>query len=116
MTTEAQLQSNATHDHEGSMAEVLDFVKRLPDGIGTTNSEAENTLRLDRLTVCSALANLRIAGKLRDSGYKRMGAHGKPQTVWVLGDDRHVVLKHRLTKLYKLADSLGFNVIPKENH
>ena len=45
---------------------------------------------------------LREHGKLRDSGEKRRGASsGRLQTVWVLGDDRHLVEWHRRRKLEK---------------
>lgn len=59
----------------------------------------------------NAMKDIRQQGIVQDSGVKRSNWKGNAnQNVWTLGDDRDVVLAHKIIKLHKLADELGYRV------
>lgn len=99
MSTPAQLESFAQGDWNGAAAAVLRYVT-MHEPNGVTSEEVEAGLGMDRLTAASSLSTLRSAGEVKDSGRTRTRLR-RSQTVWVLGDERHIVEVNRRRKLQK---------------
>ncbi len=97
MSTEAQQIANSTANKASLEADVFWL---LGYG-GLINDEIADTTGKRQGAISGAITALREAGKVKDSGEKRHGRDAL-QTVWVLGDDRDVVRRHRLVKLAKL--------------
>ncbi len=122
MTTDAQLESFNDPPRSSTTRTVLAAYRRARRGMTADEAyefayphKTYNHANVDTFRV--SVRQLRERGHLRDSGKKRRSKFtNRSQAVWVLGEDLGVVRAHKIKKLYKLADELKYDVIPRNGH
>jgi len=113
MSTKSQLDALATVRLSEQESDVREALELAPMS-GLTNAQLMGWTGYSQNTISSRVSLLREKGIVKDSGRTRENPlSGAQQTVWVLGDDSYKVTRHRLAKLRKLADELGFDLVPR---
>lgn len=112
MSTRAQLEAYEA----AKLGPGLDEVYQWIDCAGAEGLTADEAMALTGHYLPSVrreIRDLRERGLVMDSGESRPGNTGWPQAVWVLGDDRHVVLAMQLESVRNQADRLGYELVKK---
>ena len=113
MSTDASIEALIRTNRSAMHSEILEWIEASDDGL-TLFEVMLHTQRAIN-TLSGRLAELREDGQIKDSGRTRTYPEsGKEHTVWVLGDDSHIVREQQVAKLKAAADRLGYDIAERK--